>query len=170
MLTKFDTENTKQYQAVCDYWRLGAGRSISQLLLLYKEQENPPSKTYATLKNWSVKFEWDNRISDLIINEQKLLEDMYTEKLIENTTRRFNILDDMYDLTQTMTVDIEDTTLAQATNLYKTLFDAIGKAFNLDAPVKVAPTDPTGQREYQVDTSWENVQKLLDRLALDENN
>lgn len=162
MLEKLDTENTKQYQAICDYWRLGAGRSISQLLSLYKEQENPPSKTYVTLKNWSVKFEWDKRISDLIVNEQKLLEDLYTEKLIENTKRRFDLLDDMYHLTQDMTVDIEDTSLAQATNLYKTLFDAIGKAFNLDAPVKVAPTDPTGQKEYQSDIA--ELLKLADAV------
>ena len=170
MLTKLDTENSKQYQAVCDYWRLGAGRTIGQLLTVYKEQDNPPVKTYLVLKKWSNKFQWDKRIADLITNEQKILEDLYTEKLIENTKRRFGLLDDMYTLSQEMTVDIEDTSLAQATNLYKTLFDAIGKAFNLDAPVKVAPTDPTGQREYQIDTSWENVQKLLDRLALDENN
>jgi len=61
-----------------------------------------------------------------------------------------------------MTVDIEDTSLAQATNLYKTLFDAIGKAFNLDAPVKVAPTDPTGQREYQSDIA--ELLKLADAV------
>lgn len=170
MLTKLDTENTKQYQAICDYWRLGAGRSINQLLTQYKEQENPPVKSYMTLKSWSEKFQWDLRITELISNEQKLLEDLYTEKLIENTKRRFYLLDDMYNLTQDMTVKIEDTTLQQATGLYKTLFDAIGKAFNLDAPVKVAPTDPTGQKPYNIDTSWETAKKLLDKLALDETN
>ena len=54
----------------------------------------------------------------------------------------------MFELSQQMMVDADNVSVAQATTLYKTYLDATGKVFNLDAPDKVALTDPTGKKEF----------------------
>lgn len=162
MLTKFDTENSKQYAAFCDYFRLGPGRSLNQLLTHYKEQENPPSKTYVTLKKWYDVFQWEQRILQHLEDEQKLLDELHKEELIKNMRRRFEIIEDMYQITQEITVDTEDVSVNQATGLYKTLLESINNVFNLGAPIKVAPTDPTGQKEYQSDIA--ELLKLADAV------
>lgn len=170
MITQLHNENSKQYQAICDYWRLGASRSLNQLLKQYKEARSAPAKTYMVLKRWYTDFEWEKRISENIALEQKELEALYQDELVKNTKRRFDVLDGMYDLIKDMTVDTENTSIAQATGLLRAFVESSGKIFNLDAPVKVAPTDPDGKKPYTIDTSWENVEKLLNKLALDETN
>lgn len=168
MITRLDNETSKQYQAICDFWRLGPGRNMNQLLNQYKEQENPPVKTYLTLKRWYDDLDWENRIAQNIEDEQKLIEEAYQEALIENTKRQFSILDDMYELSQNMYVDSEDVSVNQATGLYKALLESIGRIFNLNSPIKIAPTTPDGKHPYEVDTSWETAKKLLEKLALDD--
>ena len=148
MITKIDGESTKKYQALCDYWRLGAGRSLNQLYEHYSNSDNPPCKTYNTLRKWHDQYNWEERIANQIEQEQKLIEDLYIEELIKNAKRRFDIIEDMFALTQEIDVDVEMVSVAQATGLYKALLDAIGKTFNLDAPEKIALTDPTGKKEY----------------------
>ena len=149
MITKLDTETTKQYQALCDFWRLGPGRSINQLYKQYKTQTNPAAKTYNTLKNWSVDNDWEKRIAQNIADEQKMLEEMYKEELIENCKRRYSILNDMFKLTQSVEIEFDGISVSEAKSLYKAYLDATGKVFNLDAPEKIALTDPSGKREYK---------------------
>jgi hypothetical protein len=162
MITQLHNENSKQYQAVCDYWRLGPSRSINQLLKQYKEAESAPVKTYAVLKRWYTEYEWEKRISENIALEQKELEALYQDELIKNAKRRFDVLGDMYNLIGEMTVDTEATSVAQATGLLRAFVESTGKVFNLDAPTKVAPTDPSGQKEYRPNTDLTSVLELLD--------
>lgn len=157
MLSKLDRENSKQYQAICDYWRLGPSRSLSQLLTLYKESDNAPAKTYVTLVKWASEFDWDNRIAQNIQIEQTQLEEMYKVELVKNYKRRFDVLDSMYDLLKDVQIDTEEVSIGQVTTLYKTLLDGIGRTFNLDAPQKIAPTDPSGKTEY----GSANISELL---------
>lgn len=65
-----ENESDKAVIACNDYLRLGAGRSLSKLLAKY--QKKKPTKTYqnlpatdslATLKEWSISFEWQQRSS-----------------------------------------------------------------------------------------------------------
>lgn len=160
MITKIDGETPKQYQAILDYWNLGAGRSLSQLYGYYKEVDNPPCKTYSTLLRWAKANNWEARVLQQITDEQRLLEQIYQEELVKNAKKRYVVLDDMFALTQSMFVDAEDVTVAQATGLYRAYLDAVGKAFNLDAPNKIALTDPSGKKEYGADVN--ELLKLAD--------
>lgn len=160
MITRLDSESSKQYQAILDYWNLGAGRNLNQLYEFYQKQDNPPCKTYGTLLRWAKDNNWESRILQQITDEQLLLEELYQEELIKNAKQRYTILSDMFDLTQQMYVDSEDVSVAQATTLYKTYLDATGKMFNLDAPDKIAFTDPTGKKEYTTDIN--ELLKLAD--------
>ncbi|MFA5166593.1 MAG: hypothetical protein WC449_04870 [Candidatus Paceibacterota bacterium] len=162
MITQLHNENSKQYQAICDYWRLGASRSLNQLLKQYKEAESAPAKTYMVLKRWYTDFEWERRISENIALEQKELEALYQDELVKNTKRRFDVLDSMYDLIKDMTVDTEDISISQATGVLRSFLDSTGRVFNLDAPLKVAQTDPTGKKEYRPNTDLASVLELLD--------
>jgi len=76
---------------------------------------------------------------------------------MKNSKRRFDVIEDMFWLTQNIDIDTELVSVAQATGLYKALLDAIGKTFNLDAPDKIALTDPSGKKEYMKD----DVSELL---------
>lgn len=53
-------ESVKSIQACNDFLRLGAGRSLPGLLEKYREtgQDQPPTKSIGTLKDWSVKYSW----------------------------------------------------------------------------------------------------------------
>lgn len=148
MITKLENETAKQYQAICDYWNLGPGRSLNQLFEQYKKRSNPASKTYGTIRKWAQVNNWESRIAENIADEQKLIEEMYREELIKNSKQRYEILGDMFELSQQMLVNADNVSVAQATTLYKTYLDATGKVFDLDVPDKIALTDPTGKKQY----------------------
>lgn len=56
-------ESDKAIQAANDFLRLGPGRTLSALLSKYSESNHfkPPTKSLATLKDWSMKFDWQER-------------------------------------------------------------------------------------------------------------
>lgn len=56
-------ESNKAVQACNDYLRMGPGRSLRLLLLQYAitDQNLPPTKSNATLKEWSVRYRWQER-------------------------------------------------------------------------------------------------------------
>lgn len=164
-IEKLQEENTRQYQAICDFWRLGPGRNLNQLHIQYDVQENPPCKTYGTLRRWASDYNWENRIAQAISEDQELLENEYQERLLENARRRFDILEDMYSLANEIDIDTEMVSVAQATTLYKTFLDAVGKVFNVDAPDKIALTDPSGKEPY----NQSDVQHLLELTEKYEN-
>lgn len=64
-LPKERRENSKQYAAFCDYALMGLGRSQSKLAnqYLYRSHTNPPpTKNLGTIKDWSVRFDWQKRV------------------------------------------------------------------------------------------------------------
>ena len=56
-------ERLTAIQACNDWLRLGAGRSLPRLLERYTEvdQDIPPTRSIATLKSWSSRYEWQKR-------------------------------------------------------------------------------------------------------------
>ena len=148
MINKLDGEGNKSYTAVCDYWRLGAGRSIAQLERQYKEQENPPTKNYSTLHKWAQKFCWEKRIADYLEFQQLEIENIYNEKQIEWTKKQFNLLEDLHYITENCDVDLEAVSVAQYTGAIKTLLAEIRNIFNMNPVAKIASTTPDGKQNY----------------------
>src|SRR5262245_22273361 len=76
----------------CNDWlRLGPGRSLSGLLAFYAEvgQIRPPARSKATLKNWSVRFGWQDRsaIYDTVIERQRKEQDAEVQRRLEARRR-----------------------------------------------------------------------------------
>ena len=157
MITKIDGESSKQYQALMDFYNLGGGRSLSKLLEKYRSLENPPTKSYNTLLKWRNKNDWETRIITAIQEQQAVLDSLHQEELLKNAERRYTIIDDMFATTELLELDVEQVSVAQYVMLQKAILDAIGKTFNLDAPQKVALTDPSGKKPYM----QEDVAELL---------
>jgi len=62
-------ESVAQHTAFLDYCRMGPGRSLKKLAARYRGQreaeagpEKPPTTRINTLKDWSVKYQWQNRL------------------------------------------------------------------------------------------------------------
>ena len=62
-----DCDTRKSYPALCDYLRMGAGRSLRKLHKRYVEQaasasgSEPPTQYKSTLLGWSAKHDWQER-------------------------------------------------------------------------------------------------------------
>jgi len=63
---------------------------------------------------------------------------------------------------QDATVDLTDISLNQYTNAIVSQVKMIQSIFNIEPVTKVAPTDPTGQKEYQSDIT--ELLKLADAV------
>ena len=62
-----DCDTRKSYPALCDYLRMGAGRSLAKLHDQYRHQsgtEEPPTRRMRTLKRWSSDHDWQERAAD----------------------------------------------------------------------------------------------------------
>lgn len=59
-------ETPKALQAFEDYYAMGSARSLSKLLVRYKKRKDPPTRRMTTLKQWSTKHGWQERIKDRI--------------------------------------------------------------------------------------------------------
>lgn len=70
-LSKLTTESSKQYRAFCDYYEMGADRSMPKLQRMYvalaQDGQTPPTTSIKTLSNWSAKNQWARRI-DMSVN------------------------------------------------------------------------------------------------------
>lgn len=57
-------ETDKAHRALCDYARMGAGRSVRKLHQTYIEagSESAPTVHLSTLLNWSTKYDWQERV------------------------------------------------------------------------------------------------------------
>lgn len=62
-----ECDTRKSYPALCDYLRMGVGRSIAKLHARYlkhassEDQANPPTQKISTLHTWSAKYHWQER-------------------------------------------------------------------------------------------------------------
>jgi len=72
------SETDKAVQACNDWLRLGSGRSLPKLYGKYtnSNQNQPPTSSFATLKDWSSRFKWAERASEFDLEwEQRKTEE-----------------------------------------------------------------------------------------------
>lgn len=69
-----DGETKKANQALNDYYNMGEYRSLEKLFNTYIKSDKPVVTRLQTLKDWSSKFCWQNRIKDYgeIVNKKTL--------------------------------------------------------------------------------------------------
>lgn len=71
-------ETQAAYNAFCDYCRMGAGRSLSKLAQAYADPvpgaDEPPTVHISTLKVWSSRYHWQDRIQAYDAKRQERLE------------------------------------------------------------------------------------------------
>ena len=98
-LSRIPYETLKAHNALMDYFLMGAGRSFSKLFDQWQRIQNvpgslpndPPTKRFQTLKDWSAKYHWQARIAqqaendDAIILEQRR---QAQEQIIEQFRKR----------------------------------------------------------------------------------
>lgn len=63
--------------AFAEYVNLGSGRSLEKLCDLYRSRtDSVPTKHLTTLKTWSIRYAWQNRIADAVTaRSQRMLAD-----------------------------------------------------------------------------------------------
>jgi len=62
-LAPLEGETPKAYQAFCDYVDLGYARSFAKLMQHYQNRtEAAPTRILSTVKEWSQKYNWQNRL------------------------------------------------------------------------------------------------------------
>lgn len=99
-------ERTDAYAALCDYARMGAGRSLKALHARYEDEAGtssdtePPTTNYSTLRNWSSRNDWAERVEEYDEDVQRLLQEEEERALKEGLAsagRRVIELTDLYE-------------------------------------------------------------------------
>lgn len=117
-LARIKGESIKANTALRDYYKMGGGRSLNNLLALYVQQASseagtkPPTRFKNTLATWSVRFSWQDRLS-----VQLELDDItLKEEMIE---RQKDVIQMDWDIGQQVR-DLASAILAEAVNFVKT--------------------------------------------------
>ncbi len=88
-------ETPRAQQAFNDYLAMGDDRSLEKLLAVYqKGTENPPCQKLRTLKEWSRKYKWQERLAEQIERERAAIE----AKGIVDRQNRVNELNERWQL------------------------------------------------------------------------
>ena len=183
-------ETNKSTAAFEDYYALGPGRSLAILCQRYQieTEHKPPTRQLSTLKKWSTLFGWQQRVADRDLDiAQKTkaeFEERQAKALITGFALRFQRIEALNDLAlqlQTETkekdrvwlpdvkqigqgehaerVDIVRFNAGLIAQFRETLDDI---ALEMGERVKkIAPTDPSGTKEYESLTDIERANRLL---------
>ena len=68
-------ETPRARQAWADYVAMGPGRSLEALLKRYQSESNPVTNRLATLKKWSVVYQWQARLAAIAEQEAREAEE-----------------------------------------------------------------------------------------------
>ena len=153
-------ESPKHLQALWDYWLFGC--NLKKLYEHYKDNDSAPSKSYQTLTAWKDKFHFDERVMayrESLIEAERL---EFEQARKDWTKKQLDLLEWHHAAIQDATVDLADISLNQYTNAVVSQVKMIQSIFNIEPVTKVAPTDPTGQKEYQSDIA--ELLKLADAV------
>jgi hypothetical protein len=66
-------ETARAKAAFNDYLTLGPGRSLEKLLERYRTVPNPPTTRLPTLKGWSARFGWQERLAEIAERERQAI-------------------------------------------------------------------------------------------------
>jgi hypothetical protein len=62
-LPRLDGEHAKAHAALVAYATLGPGRSLDKLVETWVGEACPPTRRRATLADWSIRFDWQERVA-----------------------------------------------------------------------------------------------------------
>ena len=101
-----ECDTRKSYPALCDYLRMGAGRSLRKLHAEYEEQSvsgsgtEPPTKYLSTLTRWSSEHDWADRAEEYDRRVEAFKEEQARQTLKEGLAldhHRVDKLKSIYD-------------------------------------------------------------------------
>lgn len=144
---QYSNERARHLRALWDYWLCGC--NLQKVVDKYKNDETAPSCSYQTLNRWKDKFHFDDRV---LAYQESLIEQ---DRIIFEEARQVWIMEqlDLLELhnakIEVAEVDTEMVSLNQFTNAVNTQIKMIQSVFNIEPVSKIAPTDPSGKKEYQ---------------------
>lgn len=165
MIEKLQGESAKSYQALQDYWNMGAGRSLKSLIARYQEMESPPTSRYSTLANWSSVHNWKERIEREIIDIANENEEIAQEERAKLYKRQFDIINNALQVEEQArgSINYENMSVAQYTSLINAVHKMLADLRTNDT-AKIALTDPDGKRPYEGKVDHESIMAIAARL------
>lgn len=144
---QYFNEGAKHLRVLWDYWLCSC--NLQKVVDKYENDDSAPSHSYQTLNRWREKFHFDERAL------------AYQESLIEQDQAIFEDARQVWIMTQldllklhnakieVAEVDTEMVSMNQFTNAVVAQIKMIQAVFNIEPVSKIAPTDPSGKKEYQ---------------------
>ena len=136
-------ETAPAYSALIDFYLMGVNRSYAGLARYYESQDNPPTKSTSTLKTWSFRYNWLERIEEYentVIAKQLAL--------VEKTRLEFigKQIDALYLMEKSITqaaphIDLDSVTLATFTRAIERFADTAQKVFDMTPTQRIESTN-----------------------------
>ena len=140
---RVEGETAPSYSALIDYYLLGSSRTYVALAKHYDTQESPPTKSLATVRQWSHRYNWTERIV-------KYEEQVAQRQLAVLEQARMQFIGKQVGMLFTMeeaiqkafpNIDYSDVNLAQFARAIEKFSDVTQKVFNMTPTVRVSHTD-----------------------------
>ena len=97
-LAKCEGETLNSWAALNDYARLGSGRSLASLLERYQTATKPPpSNRIKTLKDWSRRFEWQERVEAFDKQQNRRQLTKYEKWIDDERERRQELIEKAHE-------------------------------------------------------------------------
>lgn len=161
---RLEEETTVSYAALIDYYLLGVNRSFVNLAKQYETQDAPPTKSVATLRTWSMRYNWTSRISEYeeaVVQKQLAILEMAR---IEFIGKQVGLL---YMMEEAITkasqhIDYEDVNLGQFARAIEKFSDTTQKVFNMTPTIRVASEELRDSQPYRHLTAEESINQLAE--------
>jgi len=138
-----ETETTSSYTALIDYYLMGHGRSAAALLRYYQTQDSPPTRSAATLKGWSHRYSWTERIEQYektVIDKQLGVLEIARLQFIGKQVGVLFLLEEAV-VKAAAHVDMEDVNLGQFARAVEKFATVTQKVFDMQPTIRVSHSD-----------------------------
>jgi len=163
-LPRLEVESGSAYAALIDYYLMGYGRSYVNLAKYYQTQESPPTKSLPTIKTWSHRYNWTERIQQY---EETIVEKQLA--VLENARMQFigkqvNVL---YLLEEAIVksaahVDMEDINLGQFARAIEKFATVTQKVFDMQPTIRVSHVEESGFKGMSAREGMSKLGELVD--------
>ncbi len=135
-LRKMPRESDSAHSAMIHYYELGAGRSMSALHELFKDQKKMgiavPTESYHTLSAWSSKFKWGDRVEAVQLHQYAAEIEALHKARVQFVRKQIDMLELWEKMLVVGTPSLDDVSFDKWSKSAKDFVSAIGQVFGLE--------------------------------------
>jgi len=161
---RLEVESASAYAALIDYYLMGYSRSYVNLANHYETQESPPTRSLATIKTWSHRYNWTERIEEYeseIVEKQLAVLEKARMQFIGKQVNVLFLLEKAI-VESAAHVDMDDVNLGQFARAIEKFATITQKVFDMQPTIRVSHVEESGFKNMSAREGMSKLGELVD--------